>query len=586
LEDFFQFSVFDTTKQPFKIDKPIRLIELFAGIGSQAKALERLGIDFEHYRICEFDKYAVASYNAVHETNFATSDITKITAKDLGIVDTYKYLYMMTYSFPCQDLSLAGKQKGMAKGDDTRSGLLWEVERLLNECTELPQVLLMENVTQVHGTKNKEHFDEWIKFLESKGYSNYWKDLNAKNFGIPQNRNRTFMVSVLGNYTYEFPKEFPLELRLKDMLEDSVDEKFYISNANINKIINQHKSIPDNSIIGGMQKNQSIKTDGITTTLTSSMGTGGGYVPMIVGKTDNHAKGGVYSPESVSRTIMATDYKQPMQNLEPVRLGGLYDTETSKRQAGAIWDKETIAPTVDTMQGGNRQPLIVADERFFKQALETVAENDCSVGDTVDAFNKRVNKSGVSPTITTRPEGFKTAILPVVEPLAYDEQNGYIRKDGIVGTLTTDGSSPKHNNRVVENCYVSEKGVRYICDPSRGMATDVNADVCQPLTAKGQSNWTGSFISPDIESLEKSSTIGSTEPTKINLKNGEQITSNDNVSGLRIRKLTPKECWRLMGFDDADFEKASQFNSNAQLYKQAGNSIVVDVLYYIFRQMI
>lgn len=627
MEDFFQFSVFDTTKQPFKIDKPIRLIELFAGIGSQAKALERLGVDFEHYRICEFDKYAVASYNTVHGTNFTTSDITKITAKDLGIVDTYKWLYMLTYSFPCQDLSLAGLGKGMQKGSGTRSGLLWEVERLLNECTELPQVLLMENVTQVHGTKNKEHFDEWIKFLESKGYSNYWKDLNAKNFGIPQNRNRTFMVSVLGNYTYEFPKEFPLELRLKDMLEDSVDEKFYISNANTNKIINQHKSIPDNSIIGGMQKNQSIKTDGITTTLTSSMGTGGGYVPMIVGKTDNHAKGGVYSPESVSRTLMVTDYKQPMQILEPVRLGELYDTETRKHQAGAIWDKETIAPTVDTMQGGNRQPLIVADERFFKQALETVAGNDCTVGDTVDAFNKRVNKSGVSPTITTRPEGFKTAILPVVEPqinvvgnyspsghdasrivdvgglaptvkenhgtvtavcepLAYDEQNGYIRKDGTVGTLTTDGSSPKHNNRVIENCYVSEKGVRYILDAKRGMATDVNAQISQPLTAKGQSNWTGSFISPDIESLEKSSTIGGNEPTKINLKNGEQITSNDNISKLRIRKLTPKECWRLMGFDDADFEKASQYNSNSQLYKQAGNSIVVDVLYYIFRQMI
>jgi site-specific DNA-cytosine methylase len=208
------------------------------------------------------------------------------------------------------------------------------------------------------------------------------------------------------------------------------------------------------------------------------------------------------------------------------------------------------------------------------------------VGDTVDAFNKRVNKSGVSPTITTRPEGFKTAILPVVEPLAYDEQNGYIRKDGTVGTLTTDGSSPKHNNRVIENCYVSEKGVRFICSPKRGMATDVNAEISQPLTAKGQQNWTGSFISPDIESLEKSSTIGSTEPTKINLKNGEQITSNDNLSKLRIRKLTPKECWRLMGFEDADFEKASQYNSNSQLYKQAGNSIVVDVLYYIFRQMI
>ena len=224
-----------------KIDKPIRLIELFAGIGSQAKALERLGANFEHYRVCEFDKYAIKSYNAIHGTDFEISDITKITAEDLGIVDTDKFCYILTYSFPCQDLSLAGKQKLMAKGSGTRSSLLWEVERLLNECTELPQILLMENVTQVHGKKNKEHFDAWIAFLESKGYSNYWQDLNAKNFGIPQNRNRTFMVSVLGDFTYEFPKEFPLGLRLKDMLETEVDEKFYLSNEQMGKIVNWNR---------------------------------------------------------------------------------------------------------------------------------------------------------------------------------------------------------------------------------------------------------------------------------------------------------------------------------------------------------
>ena len=134
--------------------------------------------------------------------------------------------------------------------------------------------------------------------------------------------------------------------------------------------------------------------------------------------------------------------------------------------------------------------------------------------------------------------------------------------------------------------YVSEKGVKYILDAKRGMATDVNAEICQPLTAKGQANWIGSFVSPDIESIEKSSTIGSEEPTKINLKDGTQITSNDNLSGLRIRKLTPRECWRLMGFDDADFDKAARHNFNAQLYKQAGNSIVVDVLAHIFTQML
>lgn len=448
---------------------------LRAGIGSQAKALTRLGADFEHYRICEFDKYAVTSYNAIHGTDFTTSDITKINANDLGIIDTDKYCYIMTYSFPCQDLSLAGKQKGMAKGENTRSGLLWEVERLLNECTELPQILLMENVTQVHGTKNKEHFDEWLAYLESKGYKNYWKDLNAKNFGIPQNRNRTYMISVLGEYSYEFPEEFPLELRLKDMLEDSVDEKFYISNEKINKIANS---------TFGQEKAMIQKTD-------------------------------------VCGTLLARDYKDPKcVEVEPIRIGGLYDTETSKHQAGAIWDKGAVAPTIDTMQGGNRQPMIVEDfyknraERVYEDIAPTlrserhglkVAEPQINVVGNYSPSNhdasRIVDVDGLAPTVKEN-HGTVTA---VAEPLAYDEQNGYIRKDGTVGTLTTDGSSPKHNNRVVD--------------------------------------------------------------------------------GLRIRKLTPKECWRLMGFDDTDFDKAAHHNSNTQLYKQAGNSIVVDVLYYIFKEM-
>lgn len=217
-------------------NKPIRLIELFAGIGAQAKALENLGVNFEHWRVCEFDKYAIQSYNAVHGTNFETSDITTLHATDLNIVDTEHFTYLLTYSFPCQDLSNAGKGRGMEKGSGTRSGLLWEVERLLNECTELPQVLLMENVPQVHGKKNKEHFDKWVEFLESKGYSNHWKDLNAKDYGIPQNRNRCFMVSILGDHTFNFPEPVELTLTLKDMLEEDVDERYYLSDSQIDKI--------------------------------------------------------------------------------------------------------------------------------------------------------------------------------------------------------------------------------------------------------------------------------------------------------------------------------------------------------------
>lgn len=234
-----QLSLFNQDTPVLKIDKPVRLIELFAGVGSQAMSLEELGVEFEHYRVVEYDKYPTKSYNAIHGTNFETTDITQIGGKDLGIVDTDKFAYILTYSFPCQDLSVAGKQRGMTKGSGTRSGLLWEVERLLNEVENLPQILLMENVPQVHGKKNISDFNNWIQFLESKGYSNYWQDLNAKNYGIAQNRNRCFMVSVLGNYKYEFPEPIELTKKMKDYLEDTVDEKYYINSEKAQKLIEQ-----------------------------------------------------------------------------------------------------------------------------------------------------------------------------------------------------------------------------------------------------------------------------------------------------------------------------------------------------------
>lgn len=232
-----QLNIFSVFRRDFRINNKIRLIELFAGLGSQAMALKRLGADFEHYKVVEFDKYAIKSYNAIHGTDFEPTDITKISGSDLEIVDTEIFTYLLTYSFPCQDLSVAGKQKGMVKGSGTRSRLLWEVERLLNEVGNLPQVLLMENVPQVHGKKNMEDFQKWIAFLESKGYSNYWQDLNAKNYGVAQNRNRCFMVSILGNYKFTFPNPIELQKVMKDYLEDEVDEKYYINNEKAQKLI-------------------------------------------------------------------------------------------------------------------------------------------------------------------------------------------------------------------------------------------------------------------------------------------------------------------------------------------------------------
>lgn len=240
-----QLDIYDLLFPKYKIIKPIRLIECFAGIGSQAKAMEKLqkefNFKFEHYRVIEFDKYAIKSYNAIHGTNFKTSDITQINADDLGIINTDEFDYIMTYSFPCQDLSLAGKRKGMKKGSGTRSGLLWEVERLLDECSELPQILLMENVPQVISSTNMNDFHLWQNKLEDLGYSNYVSLLNAKDYGIPQNRNRCFMISILGQFNYSFPKKFELKLRLKDILEKEVDEKYYLSEKMINGFIEHAK---------------------------------------------------------------------------------------------------------------------------------------------------------------------------------------------------------------------------------------------------------------------------------------------------------------------------------------------------------
>lgn len=229
-----------------KINKPIRLIELFGGIGSQAMALRDIGANFEHYRLVEFDKYAIASYNAIHDTNFETMDIRNVHGKDLGIVDKDKFTYLLTYSFPCTDLSVAGAMKGMSKkdweeGKSTRSGLLWEVERILKELkdSELPDIMVMENVPQVHGKKNLADFNSWLNYLSLRGYKSFWKDLNAKDFGIPQNRNRCFCVSIHTEkeVTFEFPKPVELTSVMKDYLEESVDEKYYVNNEKAKKLL-------------------------------------------------------------------------------------------------------------------------------------------------------------------------------------------------------------------------------------------------------------------------------------------------------------------------------------------------------------
>ena len=291
-------------------------------------------------------------YNNIQATHNLV-DISQVHGDDLDISEPDHYTYIMTYSFPCQDLSLAGLRKGMEKGSSTRSGLLWEVERILNELKaegHLPDVLLMENVPQVHGLGNEEHFREWQLALEKMGYSNYWQDLIATDYGIPQIRNRCFMVSMLGEYNYNFPLAIPLKWRLKDLLEKEVDEKYYLSERAINGMLN---------------------TTFQQTTLESRLPTKEGYIP----------------------TIAARDYKDPKLVIENV-------------------EHYEIKPAHGYFPGSVKRTDAIS-------AIDAHIDNQHTV------------------------IGEKTSVI------AIDEQNKTTRDDGLIGTLTTDGSSPKHNNRVL-----------------------------------------------------------------------------------------------------------------------------------------
>lgn len=306
----------------------LKVLELFGGICACSKALERLGIDYEIADYVEIDKYAVKSFNAMYGTNFEPQDICEWD-KDIEVD-------LIMHGSPCQDFSLAGKQAGGDKDSGTRSSLMYETIRIVEKLK--PKYVIWENVKNLLSKKHRHNFDAYLETMKQLGYTNYYQVLNAKDYGIPQNRERVFTISIRKdiNIDFEFPPKQELHLKLKDLLEDEVDEKYFLSDEIVNKIKYKFDN-KENVLLGGMQEHQSIKKDGICTTLTSSMGTGGGYVPMVS------------------------------------RKYGVFDTEKTTHQAGSVYDENGLCPTLDTMQGGYRQPCIEikeATKQGYKEAYE------------------------------------------------------------------------------------------------------------------------------------------------------------------------------------------------------------------------
>lgn len=219
-------------------ENPLRVFTAFSGYDSQCMALDRLGIPYVLVGWSEIDKYAIQGHNAVYpqyaDRNYG--DISKIDWESVPDFDLF------TYSFPCTDISNAGVQKGLEEGSGTRSSLLWECCKAIE--TKKPKYLLMENVKALVSQKFLPYYKKWEQYLAGLGYDNYCKVLNAKDYGVPQNRERIFILSIMDNdRAYHFPDPIPLEKRLRDVLEDKVAEKYYLSDEMVEGFLKQNKDL-------------------------------------------------------------------------------------------------------------------------------------------------------------------------------------------------------------------------------------------------------------------------------------------------------------------------------------------------------
>lgn len=329
----------------------LRVLELFGGIGAFTQAVKSLDLPLDVVDYVEINPYSVKSYNAINGTEFAPQDITQFHATDTS---KYSNIDIIMHGSPCTSFSSAGKQEGGREGSGTASSLLYETVRIVGECK--PKVVIWENVPMLISNKFKHTFMDYLRRMIAMGYRSYYKVLNAKDYGVPQNRERVFTISILGEHKpYVFPEKEPLTKRLIDVLEKNVDESYYLSDKMIEKF-----TWTKNGYLAA----QKAKTDSSKPSIRriGDLNKGG-------------QKGEVLDASGVCTTPSATDYKQPKQIIEPLsddterimQVGNCYQREgRDNPNDGRVYAPQGLAPTLNTMNGGNRQPYV---------ALEADAEN-------------------------------------------------------------------------------------------------------------------------------------------------------------------------------------------------------------------
>lgn len=633
----------------------IKVFEAFSGVGAQRMALRNIGVDFEVVGTSDWEINTTVSYNAIHTKNpidyseeltdqemndyffkiGISSDgkipLTKDKIKRIPIKkkkDIYNAFRntknfgsivnikpedvpdhdLFTYSFPCQAVSVAGNQNGLEKGSGTSSSMLWECQKIIE--AKMPKYLLMENVKNLVGKKFKAFFDEWVAYLDDLGYKTYWQVLNAKDYGVPQNRERVFAVSILGDHEpYTFPSKTPLNVVLKDFLEKEVNQKFYVSQDKVDQLLKNLNGKIDltKQVIGTVHPKNDLafatrdrvyNGDKIAPTLTSTMYKDAPKILNVgnVNPSGNGMNGEVYSEEGVAPTLTTNKG----EGLKVMQIGNIVNTGNwDNPQRGRIYAAEGLSPALNTVGGGGLEPKILE--------IETGEE---LVGVDVHPFSKKLEfrgykESEVSPCLLAT--DYKAPKTILVKDAETEQETVEIP---IGGVYTND--SPKFNRGVKEGLSRTIKsgshdaGIAFVELPaigaSRGRNPENPSDRSAGTKLEQRFEINSQGISNTITSVTKDNyVLDADDASIIQLGRGFNKGGEHEISptisansweqnnflryNFRIRKLTPLECWRLMSFSDEDFRKAEQVNSNSQLYKQAGNSIVVNCLEGIFSQL-